>query len=114
MENKQFELLMGEIKEIKTSIAQLDNRVSRLEKEQELSSISINKEFIKLGKKIDDQAAISARHASTVMRLVEERFQEIKNEMEGMHEDIRTLHVLAKINQEQHEEYDRILNIKRA
>lgn len=149
MEEKHFNLIIQELKEIKDSQVRMEERIGRIEERQDRMEerigkieerqdkmekkltilderqktqfISVMHEIHELNKKIDKQTAVMQGQIRTVLgqmmevtRMFEERFYDIEEELAGIHDDIKTITVLLQINKEQHEEYDRILNIKRA
>ena len=141
MEEKYFNLIMQELKEIKDSQVRIEERIDKIEErmdrieeridkmEQKLTSLderqknqflSVMHEIHLLDEKIDKQTKVMQGQIRTVMeqmmaitRLFEERLYDIERDLTGIHEDIKIINTLLQINKEQHEEYDRILNIKR-
>ena len=126
--DKLTELFMSEIGGLKTRVISLEEIVSSIQPEMDLMKKEIIKlrkkqdwlgqeiftKILRLERKIDDERQINEREHMTLMRVAEERYQQLEKEEKVIKEDINTLHALAKNNNEQHMEYDKILKVKRA
>lgn len=130
MNEEQFELLMKEITGIKKDIAilkegqrKLEERQIKLEEGQKKlqeniakeimeSRLSIAQEFREVRNEVRKVGEIYARQKLETQDLIERRYQESLDDRKSIHEDINVLHILSKKNDEDHKEYEKILQMK--
>lgn len=110
METKQFDLIMAKLGDIEQNLAVTNNRITKVEETQNFIKEEIRdfKKEVYKGFKIVEQSNTSLRKS------IEISLYDINVRLEDIESDIKILHTLAMVNREEHKEYDKLLNIKRA
>ena len=143
MKDEQFEMLMKEVKEIKVEVTQLKENGKRMDKKLEtlgdqlntanIAILGINTEISKIKGNIKevkdrqilmyDQMSKVVVNSAEMQNKIEDNEQklarkadikEVKEHNEIMQDSINILYALSKVNDKQHVEYDKKLNIRRA
>ena len=143
MKDEQFEMLMKEVKEIKVEVTQLKENGKRMDKKLEtlgdqlntanIAILGINTEISKIKGNIkevkDRQILMYDQMSKVVVNSAEMQNKNEDNEQklarkadikeviehnEIMQDSINILYALSKVNDKQHVEYDKKLNIRRA
>ena len=143
MKDEQFEMLMKEVKEIKVELTQLQENGKRMDKKLEtfgdqlntanIAILGINTEISAIKgdiKEVKDRQILMYDQMSKVVvnsaemqNKIEDNEQklarkadikEVIEHNEIMQDSINILYALSKVNDKQHVEYDKKLNLRRA
>jgi len=122
MKDEQFETLVSLINKVENSLtakidnidkslnAKIDNVNESLNAKIDNTEIHVILMINELRKDMNSNMRMIGRKIQTITDVIEQRYDDLKSDLDFVKDDITTLHALSKLDEAQHKEYDRILS----